>query len=164
MNKRYKFITNKDSVVKHSDKSENSFCHEFEKGFSLDFHGNKYPLEQIPEEARIGGRIVKSEIEEGLRNQLKAICDDVVSTNNEILYFKMSAITQNKLRIFYSYEVSNLPKQNVLTDQDKKMGKIVGYLNGIKIILDEDLKNNVIVPLVKSSHLYKTKNFFISKH
>lgn len=96
--------------------------------------------------------IVKSEIQESLKQQFKIINETVVKDNQQILFFKMNKVTQNKLRCFLSYEVDYVPSS--------LRGKgISGMVNGIGIILDDEMEDFTILPMIK----YLSKQRFIQE-
>jgi hypothetical protein len=110
------------------------------------------------------GPIDRSAINENLKKQFEELTKSIKEDKNELLYWKMNINTKNKLKTFYSYEVNFIPKN--LSDEDLKVGKIVGSIHGIKIVLDDTLENFVIVPLIRASYskmLTMNKTKFISQ-
>lgn len=138
MNNKYKFIKNNAEPVEEIEVSQNI---EIKKhgDYDLDFSGN-YGVRNndIITDGGIrrsyrSGPIVKTEIQQRLKNDFKEILSNISEQGYEIHCFKMNEITKNKLRAFFSYEVDYVPKG---------AGKeVVGTLMGKKIILDNTLPN-----------------------
>ena len=136
------------------------FNRNFEFNFSADDHKFENVVTEQSEEAeeirdifsarlRRGytGHIVKSDIKDSVLKQLKEMMAIIKKSRNELLYFKMNSTTKQKFRMYYNYEVDNVPKTTSLEDQF--VGDIIGCLMGVKIVQDESLKNDVVQPLIK---------------
>jgi len=100
--------------------------------------------------------IVKSEIREHVVEQFKTMIDAIKSQNKILLYVRMNVKTQEKFRIYYSYEVMYVPKN--LTKEDRQVGKIVGSISGIKIVADESVSDDCVIPVIRyTSSFSKSK-------
>lgn len=113
---------------------------------------------------RSSGPIDRSAINENLKKQIDELIKKIKHEKAELSYWKMNINTKNKLRTFYSHEVDYIPRQ--LSEEDLKVGKIIGTICGFKIVLDDTLSNFVIVPLVRATYsktLTMNKTKFISQ-
>jgi hypothetical protein len=155
MSKKFQFIqgqliSNKNNDDKSDCVSIDEYNH-FKLIFESDGDSN------VVYEGRRTQPIVRSEIQESIKIQLKNIIDEIKDNGKELLYFKMNQATKNRLRTFYSYEVSFVPKN--LTEQDKKVGKIVGTIAGIKIVEDQSIEGMIIIPLIKTRKEISKRKF-----
>ncbi|MDD5649620.1 MAG: hypothetical protein PHF86_04270 [Candidatus Nanoarchaeia archaeon] len=107
---------------------------------------------------RTSGRIVKSDIQSHVIKQLQNMFKEIKDTGEEILCITMNKNTKNLLRIYYSYEVDHIPRN--LTDEEKQIGKIVGSVMGVKIVLDNSLSDHIIRPLVRINVVKKFSKVF----
>ena len=130
--------TNKIQTVK----TEFSTLRQYGEGFTLIFSGNKQSGNVF--EGRLIQPIIKSDIQEYLKTQIREMIQKISKEEKSILCFKMNKTTQNKLRTFLSYEIDYVPRNN-------KIKEIVGSLYGIAIVLDEKLKDFVMIPFIKDN-------------
>ena len=140
---------------------ERSFSKDFLGQIRFNFTSNKENNDIIDfndNRAGLTGRIVKSEIKENVIEQLKLIKERVKSSGEELLYFKMNENTKRKFRMFYSYEVDSIPRN--LNNEDKKIGKIIGNIMGIKIVRDNSLEDDFIQLVVSVNNKSKFDKIF----
>jgi hypothetical protein len=99
------------------------------------------------------GPIVKSDIRENVTKQLKSMFEQIQNRNEELLYLKMHKTTRDAFRIYFSYEVSYIPKN--ISDEDKLVGKVLGCIYGVKIIEDSSLNYAVVQPVINAMSQHK---------
>lgn len=99
------------------------------------------------------GPIVKSDIRENVTKQLKSMFEQIQNSNEELLYLKMHKATRDAFRIYFSYEVSYIPKN--ISDEDRLVGKVLGCIYGVKIIEDSSLKYAIVQPVVNAVSQHK---------
>lgn len=128
---KYKFISKEKSICKLKDKKIEEDISFQECGvIKLKFNNNS--------------PVIKTQIQENLKKQLKKLLASFSEERLDVQYFKVNQNTKNKLRIFYSYEIDYVPKD---LKENRIIGKVIGVLMGIKIVLDDRLNDNEIVPI-----------------
>jgi hypothetical protein len=109
-------------------------------------------------ERRSPGMIDKTAIQENVAKQLKSMKSEITSCGETLLYFRMNKATKNLFRMYHSYEVDLVPKN--LNNIDKTIGKIVGNIEGIKIIQDESIQTYRVQPVVSREVRNKFEKIF----
>jgi hypothetical protein len=100
----------------------------------------------------IGGRIVKTDIQDSVAEQLRSMFEIVGKKREELLYLKMSKETQSLFRVYFSYEVSYPPKN--LSEEDRKVqGRFIGSILGYKVLQDQTLKEREVQPVVRANRI-----------
>jgi hypothetical protein len=160
---KFNFIAGDKQTTSVENRSDCGFCRGFKRSFKFIFASGTFPFQNLVQDRQenagnyteglqrassTGGRIVKSEINESVIRQLKDMIS-IVKKTEELLYLKMNKSTNNKFRIYYCYEASYPPRQ--LTKEDKEAGKIIGSIMGIKIVQDESMENDFVLPVVRST-------------
>ena len=161
MNK-FDFIVEQPKFVE--EVQEVGFCKEYRRNFSFsfvaevigakvgnivsDFSRVSSDEEEMSPRTSSYGTVIKSEICQNVFNQLKLMFKQIKSDDEQMLYLKMSKATKDKFRIYYSYEVSYPPRE--VSDEDRQVGKIVGSIMGVKIIQSEDVKQDEVIPMVRT--------------
>lgn len=111
-----------------------------------------------PYERRSPGMIDKTAIQKNVAKQLKAMKSEIASCGEILLYFRMNKTTKNLFRMYHSYEVDLVPKN--LNNIDRTVGKIVGNIEGIKIIQDENIQTYRVQPVVSREVKKKFEKIF----
>ena len=122
-------------------------CRDYSKSFVFKFDSNSENKDIVSFSSK-RGMIVKSEIQDNVGKQLKKMFKTVKDENEKLLYLKMNKETKDLFRVYFSYEVSYVPRN--LTVADKQIGKIVGSILGFKIVQDDLLAINEVLPVVSS--------------
>ena len=122
-------------------------CRDYSKSFVFKFDSNSENKDVVSFSSK-RGMIVKSEIQDNVGKQLKKMFKTVKDENEKLLYLKMNKETKDLFRVYFSYEVSYVPRN--LTVADKQIGKIVGSILGFKIVQDDLLAINEVLPVVSS--------------
>jgi hypothetical protein len=160
---KFKFLVEQLKVVGHEIR-ELGFCKEYKQNFVFSFAAEedmKISVNVVNGFSRIGdevemdmqprswktGAIDKSEICKNVFRQLKLMFEQIKKDNEQLIYLKMSKATKDKFRIYYSYEVSYPPRE--LSDEDREVGKIVGSMMGVKIVQSEEVKQDVVIPIIR---------------
>jgi hypothetical protein len=178
MNK-FDFIAGKKQIITETQTRSNcGFCKDYHRKFCFKFNaenhsfGNNIIRESQRDDyddnvyvatgilSRSHGMIDKTEINENVSKQLKEMIS-IVKKDEDLLYVKMNKTTKDKFRIYYSYEVSYPPRQ--LSNEDKEIGNIVGSIMGMKIIQDESIQQDTVIPVVRSAVKTKFERLFIEK-
>ncbi len=170
MNK-FDFIAGNKTTLEKIEYHHNSFLKDFKRSFTFKFVAGNYPFENVIRERqdeddettsvrhtgqfersdhgnyRLPGQIIKTDIQESVARQLKEMIS-IVRKNEELIYVKMNKTTKDKFRIYYNYEVSYPPRQQ--TEEDREVGGVVGCIMGIKIIQDNSLNVDIVVPVVRN--------------
>jgi hypothetical protein len=162
MNKKFKFIQTSTIVVDENVEKKNVIFYD-EYDFKLIFESevdNSVIFDDYDGPRLRSKPIIRSEIQESIKKQLNDKLKEIKLEKLDIRYVKMNKETHNRLRTFYSYEVSYVPKN--LSIEDKRMGKIIGTLMGIKVVEDSSINGTRIVFLVKKEKTM-TKQKFLGK-
>ena len=136
------------------------FCRDFEFEFSAEFKAfenvvteeDRSQIENMQDifsgrrSSSISGHIVKSDIKENVLKQIKEMMGIIKKSGKELLCFKMNSSTKTKFRMYHNYEVDHIPKSTSF----ENVGNIVGCLLGVKIVQDEKIKDDVVLPLIKA--------------
>ena len=104
------------------------------------------------------GMIDKTAIQANVAKQIKSMKSEIASYGETLLYFRMNKATKNLFRMYHSYEVDLVPKN--LNNIDKTVGKIVGNIEGVKIIQDEDIRTYRVQPVVSREVKNKFEKIF----
>lgn len=109
-------------------------------------------------ERRGTGMIDKTAIQENVAKQLKSMKSEIANCGETLLYLCMNKATKNLFRMYHSYEVDLVPKN--LTQLDKTIGKVIGSIEGIKIIQDESVQTYSVLPIVSREVKNKFEKIF----
>jgi len=120
-------------------------CQEFTLHFSSS------PDSNVISEGRRIQPIIKSEIQDSLKRQIKSKIENILKTFEKISFFKMNQQTKLKLRMFLGYETDYTAR-----NENKK---VIGNVFGIPILLDDSLKDSIIVPVIKQVKQVKKTKF-----
>jgi hypothetical protein len=163
MNK-FDFVIKERKTTKAETITSCLFYKEFRRTFDFAFNDEVDNFANIVEDRpirrslRTSGRIVKSDIQEHVIKQMKNMLKEIKDCGEEVLYLCMNKNTKKLFRMYYNYEVDHVPRN--ISNEDKRVGQVVGTIMGIKIILDNLLIDNLVKPIVKNDAEKKFAKIF----